>query len=72
MYKDITKELENTEILHSLILDKFIEKHGYSTFFSKGINILLSYDLGKICLQFCSKIDKLSLLLQLFVLHKRI
>ena len=65
MHKDIIKELENTDILQSLILDKFIAMHGCSTFFSKKSNILLFYDLGKIFLQFCSKIDKLSLSLQL-------
>ena len=64
VHKDIIKELENTDILHSLILDKFIEMHGCSAVFSKRSNILLSYDLGKILLQFFSKIDKLSLSLQ--------
>ena len=64
VHKDIIKELENTDILHSLILDKFIEMHGCSTVFSKRSNFVLSYDLGKIFLQFCSKIDKLSLSLQ--------
>ena len=64
MHKDIIKELENKDILDSLILDKFIEMHGCSTVFSKRSNILLSFDLGKIFLQFCSKIDKLSLSLQ--------
>ena len=65
MHKGIIKELENKDILHSLILDKFIEMHGCSTVFSKRSNILLSFDLGKIFLQFCSKVDKLSLSLQL-------
>ena len=46
------------------ILDKFIELHGCSSFFSKRSNILLSNDLGKIFLPFYSKIDKLSLSLQ--------
>ena len=61
MHKDIVKEIENKDILNSLILDKFIEMHECSTVFSKRSNILLSFDLGKISLQFCSKIDKLSL-----------
>ena len=64
VHKDIIKELENTDILHLLLLDKFIEMHGCSTFSSKGSNVLFSYDLGKIFLKFCSKIDKLSLSLQ--------
>ena len=64
MHKDIIKDLENTDILDSLILDRFIEMHGCSTVFSKRSNVLLSFDLGKIFLQFCSKIDKLSLSLQ--------
>ena len=64
LHKDIIKELENTDILHSLFLDKFIEMHECSTFFSKRSNILLSYDLGKIFHQVCSKIDKRSLSLQ--------
>ena len=64
MHKDIIKELENKDILDSLILEKFIEMHGYSAVFSKRSNILLAFDLGKIFLQFCSKIDKLSLSLQ--------
>ena len=64
MYKDIIKELENKDILDSLILDMFIEIHGCSTVFSKRSNILLSFDLGKIFLQFCSKIDNLFLSLQ--------
>ena len=64
MHKDIIKELENTDNLEPLILDKFIEMHGCSTFFSKRSNILFSYDLGKHFLQFYPKIDKLSLSLQ--------
>ena len=64
MHKDIIKELENKDILDSLILDKSIEMHGCSTVFSKRSNILLSFDVGKIFLQFCSKIDNLSLSLQ--------
>ena len=38
VYKDIIKELENTDLLQYLILDKFIDKHGGSTFFSKRSN----------------------------------
>ena len=69
MHKDIVKEIENKDILNSLILDKFIEMHECSTVFSKRSNILLSFDLGKIFLQFCSKIDKLSLSLQSVYLY---
>ena len=67
VHKDIIKELENTDILLSLILDQFIEMHGCSTFFSIRSNILLSYDLGKIFLQLCSKKDKLSFITVSFI-----
>ena len=56
-HKDIMKELENTDFLHSLILDKFTEKkHGAPTLFSKRIKFLLFL--------FCSKLEKRSLSLQ--------
>ena len=61
-HKDIVKELENTDLLQSLILDKFNEKmHGSPTLSSKGINFFLFYDLGNIFLLFFPKLEKLSL-----------